>query len=346
MGSEAQRAAADGTAATEVGAGSTMLAIVRDVYGPSDVLHLERISRPGIADGEVLVRVHAAGLDRGVWHLMTGRPYLMRLMGFGFRRPKNPVAGSDVAGTVVAVGAAVTRFAVGDEVFGMGKGSFAEYAVARENKLAHKPAGCSFEQAAVAGVSALTALQAVRDAGRVRAGQRVLIIGASGGVGSYAIQLAKAFGAEVTGVCSTGKLDLVRSLGADHVIDYLKDDFADGPRRYDVIIDIASNATLSRLRRALTTNGTAVIVGGEQGGNLTGGIDRQLRALILTRFVGQRLTGVICKENSADLEVIAGLIQAGTVTPSIDRAYPLDRAREAMRHLEGGQLRGKVVITV
>ncbi|HEY4991859.1 MAG TPA: NAD(P)-dependent alcohol dehydrogenase [Nakamurella sp.] len=344
MGSEAQRAPI--TAGNGSAADGTMRAIVQDTYGSAEVLHLARIGRPEIADGEVLVRVHAAGLDRGTWHLMTGRPYLMRIMGFGFRRPKNQVAGGDVAGTVVAVGNAVTRFAVGDDVFGIGQGSFAEYAVAREDKLARKPANCSFQQAAVAGVSALTALQAVRDAGRVRAGQQVLIIGASGGVGSYAVQLAKAFGAVVTGVCSTEKLDLVRSLGADHVIDYRTDDFADGTQRYDVIIDIAGNATLARLRRALTPTGTAAIVGGEQGGDLTGGIDRQLRALMLSRFVGQRLTGVMCKENSTDLEVLAGLIGAGSVTPSIDRAYPLDRAPEAMRHLEDGQVRGKVVITV
>src|SRR5664279_1865231 len=201
MGSEAQRAPI--TAGNGSAADGTMRAIVQDTYGSAEVLHLARIGRPEIADGELLVRVHAAGLDRGTWHLMTGRPYLMRIMGFGFRRPKNQVAGGDVAGTVVAVGNAVTRFAVGDDVFGIGQGSFAEYAVAREDKLARKPANCSFQQAAVAGVSALTALQAVRDAGRVRAGQQVLIIGASGGVGSYAVQLAKAFGAVVTGVCST-----------------------------------------------------------------------------------------------------------------------------------------------
>ena len=233
----------------------TMRAIVQDTYGSADVLRLETIPTPQIADNEVLVRVHAAGLDRGTWHFMTGKPYLMRIMGFGFRGPKNRVAGLDVAGTVVAVGSAVTRFAAGDEVFGASRGSFAEYAAAREDKLAHKPANCTFEQAAVAGISALKALQALRDAGRVEAGQKVLIIGASGGVGSYAVQLAKAFGAEVTGVCSTAKLDLVRSLGADHVIDYTKHDFADGSERYDLILDIAGNPALSRLRRALTPAG-------------------------------------------------------------------------------------------
>ncbi|MDT4933694.1 MAG: hypothetical protein QOK11_1586, partial [Pseudonocardiales bacterium] len=247
MGSARERAAT-GDAATAAG---TMRAIVQDRYGSADVLRLARIPAPEIADNEVLLRVHAAGLDRGTWHLMTGRPYLLRL-GFGMRRPKNPVPGLDVAGTVVAVGAAVTRFAVGDEVFGSGRGSFAEYASAREDKLARKPANITFEQAAVVPVSAATALQALSDVGRVEQDQRVLIIGASGGVGSYAVQLAKAFGAEVTGVCSTAKLGLVRSLGAEHVIDYTEGDFADGVHRYDLILDIAGNPTISRLRRALT----------------------------------------------------------------------------------------------
>jgi NADPH:quinone reductase-like Zn-dependent oxidoreductase len=344
MGSEAQRAAK--SVASGSAADSTMQAIVQDRYGSAEVLHLARISRPEIADGEVLLRVQAAGLDRGTWHLMTGRPYLMRIIGFGFRRPKNQVAGRDVGGTVVAVGSTVTRFAVGDEVFGISEGSFAEYAVALEDKLARKPAGCTFEQAAVVPISGLTAIQALRDAGRVEAGQQVLIIGASGGVGSYAVQLAKAFGAEVTGVGSTAKLDLVRSLGADHVIDYTREDFAAGAHHYDLIIDIAGNSSLSRLRRALTPTGTAVIVGGEAGGNLMGGIDRQLRALVLTPFVSERLTGVTCKERSSDLEVLADLIEAGTVTPSIDRTYPLDQAPDAMRHLDAGQVRGKVAITI
>ena len=339
----------DGTQAATIGisqaaTGVTMHAIVQDSYGSAEVLRSARITRPEIADHEVLLRVHAAGLDRGTWHLMTGTPYLMRVIGFGFRRPKNPVPGVDVAGTVVAVGSAVTRFAVGDEVFGMSRGSFAEYAAAREDKLAHKPANASFEQAAAVGISGGTALQALT-AGRVQAGQRVLIIGASGGVGSFAVQLAKASGAEVTGVCSTNKLDLVTSLGADRVVDYTREDFADGSHHYDLIIDIAGNSPLSRLRRALTPTGTAVIVGGESKGNLTGGIDRQLRALILTRFVGQRLTGLASKERASDLEILADHLAAGTVTPSIDRTYPLDQAPEAMRHLEAGQVRGQVAIT-
>lgn len=344
MGSERQHAAIGGEADSPATAESTMQAIVQDTYGSADVLRLARIARPEVAASEVLLRVHAAGLDRGTWHFMTGRPYLMRL-GTGIRRPKNPVPGVDVAGTVIAVGSAVTRFSAGDKVFGFGKGSFAEYAVAPEDKLARKPVNATFEQAAVVPVSAATALQALCDVGHVEPGQKVLIIGASGGVGTYAVQLAKALAAEVTGVCSTTKLDLVRSLGADHVIDYTRDDFADGEHRYDLILDIAGNPALSRLRRALTPTGTAVIVGGEDGGNVTG-MSRQLRALALSPFVRQRLTMFIAKQRSSDLERLTDLIEAGKVTPSIDRTYPLDQAQEAMRHLEAGKARGKVAITV
>jgi NADPH:quinone reductase-like Zn-dependent oxidoreductase len=324
---------------------STMQAIVQDSYGSSDVLRLAEAARPVIADNEVLVRVRAAGLDRGTWHMMTGRPYLLRVLGFGFRRPKNRVPGIDVAGTVVAVGASVTRLSVGDEIHGMSRGSFAEYAAAREDKLAPKPANLTFEQAAVVPISAGTALQALTDAGRIEAGQSVLIIGASGGVGTYAVQLAKALGAEVTGVCSPAKLDLVRALGADHVIDYTQDDFADGTHRYDLIIDIAGNPKLSRLRRALTPKGTAVIVGGEEGGRWTGGFGRSLRAPILSLFVSQRLAMLASKERASDLERLRPLIEAGKVTSSVDRTYALDQVPEAMRHLEAGKVRGKVVIT-
>ena len=334
-----------GDASSPPAAGSTMQAIVQGGYGSADVLHLARITPPEIAAGEVLLRVHAAGLDRGTWHLMTGTPYLLRL-GFGLRKPRNPVRGREVAGTVVAVGSAVTRFSVNDEVFGIGRGAFAEYAAAREDKLARKPANATFEQAAVVPVSALTALQALTDIGRVGQGQKVLIIGASGGVGSFAVQLAKAFGAEVTGVCSTAKLDLVRSLGADHVIDYATGDFADGVHHYDLILDIAGNPALSRLRRALAPAGTAVLVGGEEGGSLTGGMNRQLRAVALSRFTGQRLTSCLCKERFADLERLTGLIEAGQLTPCVDRAYPLDQVPEAMRYLAAGKARGKIAITI
>jgi NADPH:quinone reductase-like Zn-dependent oxidoreductase len=323
----------------------TMQAIVQDGYGAADVLRVTRTARPEITDNEVLLRVHAAGLDRGAWHFMTGRPLAMRLA-VGLRRPKQPVLGREVAGTVVAVGSGVTRFRVGDEVFGIGRGTFAEYAAAREDKLARKPVNITFEQAAVVTVSALTALQALTDVGHLKPGQKVLIIGASGGVGSYAVQLAKSFGAEVTGVCSTAKLDLVRSLGAEHVVDYTRDDFADGTHRYDLILDIAGNPSPTRLRRALTPKGTAVIVGGEAGGSLTGGLDRQVRAKALSLFVGQRLTGMLCKERAVDLERLGELIEAGQVTPSIGRTFPLAQAADAMRLLDDGKARGKIAITV
>ena len=323
----------------------TMRAIVQNEYGTADVLRLAEVDIPSPTANQVLLRVRAAGLDRGAWHVMTGKPYAVRLF-FGLRKPKNPGTGQEVAGTIVATGAAVTRFAVGDEVFGIARGAFAEYAVASEDKLAMKPHDLTFERAAVVAVSALTALQATRDVGRVQSGQKVLIVGASGGVGSYAVQLAKALGAEVTGVCSTAKLDLARSLGADHVIDYTRDDFADGTHRYDLILDIAGNAAISRLRRALTPTGTAVMVGGEEGGRLTGGIDRQLRARIVSMFVRQRLTGLLCKERFSDLEFLAELIAAGELTPSVGTTYPLDQVPQAMRDLERGSVRGKVAIAV
>ena len=264
-----------------------MKAIVQDAYGSTDVLELRDIDKPVIADDEVLVRVHAAGVDRGVWHVMTGLPYPIRLAGYGLRAPKTPVPGMDVAGVVEAVGKDVTRFQPGDEVFGIGKGAFAEYARVPENKLAPKPANLTFEQAAAIAISGLTALQGLRDHGRVEAGQKVLIIGASGGVGTYAVQLAKAFGAEVTAVCSTTKVDMVRSLGADHVIDYTRDDFAKGEQRYDVILDIGGNSSLARLRRVLSPRGTLVIMGGETSGRWLGGSDRQIRAMLLSPFVSQ-----------------------------------------------------------
>jgi len=322
-----------------------MRAIVQDTYGDADVWRVAEIALPEIAEREVLVKVHAAGLDRGTWHVMTGLPYLGRLV-LGFGKPKEPVPGLDLAGTVVAAGSSVTRFEVGDPVFGIGHGSFAEYAAAREDKLARRPANLTFEQAAVVPVSGLTAIHGLRDAGRVEAGQRLLIIGASGGVGTYAVQLAKVSGADVTGVCSTAKTDLVRSLGADRVIDYTRADFLDGSRRYDLILDIGGNSPLPRLRRALAPRGTLVIVGGEGGGKLTGGIDRQLRALALSLFVRQRLTMVVPKEHYADLERLTELIEAGALTPSVDRTYPLERAADAMRHLDVGRARGKIAITI
>lgn len=321
-------------------------AIVQDTYG-DDVFRLTQIATPPIADDEVLVRVHAAGMDRGTWHMMTGLPYLLRIIGFGWRRPKNRIPGLDVAGTVAAIGASVTRFAIGDEVFGIAKGSFAEYTAAQENKLARKPSNLSFTQAAAVPVSGLTALQALRDGGQVQSGQHVLIIGASGGVGSYAVQLAKAFGAQVTAVCSTKKLDLVRALGADYVIDYTQQDFSARITRYDLILDIGGNPALSRLRRVLTPTGTAVIIGGEEGGRFTGGFGRSLRARAMTPFLkGQRLTMFANKENADDLQLLTELIEAGKLTPSIDATYPLGKVRQAMRHLQTGTVRGKIAITV
>jgi len=322
-----------------------MRAIVQDAYGSVEVLRLAEIDKPDIAASEVLVQVRAAGMDRGTWHLMTGQPYLMRLMGFGLRGPKNPVPGLDVAGVVAAIGAGVTRFQPGDEVFGIARGSFAEYAAAREDKLAAKPANLSFEQAAVVPISGSTALQGLRDAGRVEEGQKVLVVGASGGVGSYAVQLAKAFGAQVTGVCSTAKVDLVRSLGADDVIDYTREDFADGSRRYDLILDVGGNSRLSRLRRALTPTGTLVIVGGEEGGKLTGGFGRQLRASVLSLFVRQQLTMLVSKEHHSYLDELRPLLEAGQVTPAVDTTYPLADVPAAMRHLTAGRVRGKIAIT-
>ena len=264
-----------------------MKAIVRTKYGSPDVLKLRGIDKPEIGDDQVLVHVHAAGMDRGVWHVMTGLPYPIRLAGYGLRAPNNPVIGSDVAGVVEAVGENVTRFQPGDEVFGIGKGSYAGYVCAREDKLAPKPANLTFEQAAVVAISGLTALQGLRDHGRVEPEQKVLGIGASGGVGTFAVQIAKVFGAHVTGVCSTTKVDMVRSIGADHVVDYTRDDFAEGDQRYDLILDIGGNSSLSRLRRVLTPKGTLVIAGGETDGRWLGGTDRQIRALLLSPFVAR-----------------------------------------------------------
>jgi NADPH:quinone reductase-like Zn-dependent oxidoreductase len=321
----------------------TMRAVLQDRYGTSSVLQLGRVAVPLIGDHDVLVDVRAAGLDRGTEHLMTGKPYAMRLA-TGIRHPKNPVPGRDAAGVVADIGRAVTRFTIGDEVYGIAPGSFAEYAVARETQLARKPGNLSFAQAAVVPVSAGTALRALVDVGRVQPGQSVLVIGASGGVGSYAVQLAKAFGAEVTGVCSTRKTDLVASLGADHVIDYTRDDFADGSRAYDLVLDIAGNPSLGQLRRALKPRGTAVFVGGEGSGVITG-MGRQLRGVLISPFLKQRLVLLVTRERASDYERLTHLIESGQVVPSLDRTYPLDEAPQAMQQLEKGQVRGKVAIT-
>jgi NADPH:quinone reductase-like Zn-dependent oxidoreductase len=323
----------------------SMKAIVQDTYGSADVLMMREIEVPVAGDDDVLMRVHAAGVEIGTWHVMTGKPYLLRIMGFGLRKPKVLVRGRDVAGVVEAVGRSVTRFRPGDEVFGTADGSFAEYASAPQERLASKPANLTFEQAAVVPISGGTALQGLRK-GNVQPGQQVLIVGASGGVGSFGVQIAKAFGAEVTGVASTAKIDLVRSLGADEVIDHTREDFTDGTRHWDLILDTGGRRSLSDLRRALTPKGTLVIVGGEGGGKWLGGFDRNLRSGLVSMFVPQRLTMLASKERGEDFDALRELIEAGKVTPVIDRTYPLIEAPDAIRYVVEGHARGKVVITV
>ena len=326
-----------------------MRAITQDRYGGPEMLELRDIATPVPKDDEVLVRVHAAGLDRGVWHVMTGLPYLVRVVvpTMGLRRPKAAVRGMDLAGRVEAVGREVTRFRPGDAVFGWTEGgSYAEYATVPEDHLVAMPANLGFEQAAAVPISGLAALQAVRDVGEVKAGQRVLVIGAAGGVGSFAVQLAKAFGAQVTGVGGTAQLELIRSVGTDEAVDYTRDDVTDGSRRWDVVLDTAGHRSLSRLRRALTPDGTLVIVGSEVRGRLLGGFDRNLRAVAWSRFVGQRLRMLSSTPRQDDLQTLAELLEAGKVRPLIDRAYPLAETPEAIRHLLAGNGRGKLVITV
>jgi NADPH:quinone reductase-like Zn-dependent oxidoreductase len=323
---------------------TTMKAIVQETYGSADVLELRDVDQPTPSAGEVLVRVRAAGVSRGDVHLMKGEPYLMRAA-FGIRAPKNPVPGLDVAGTVVAIGPDVTRFAVGDEVFGIARGSFAEYAVAREDKLAHKPSSLTFPQAAAMPISGLTALRAIDVAG-VHAGQSVLVIGASGGVGSYAVQLAVASGATVTGVASGAKAQLVWDLGASDVIDYAHEDFADGSRSFDVVLDIGGMTPVSRLRRALTRTGTLVIVGGENDSTWSPGLGRQLHAILLNPFVSQRLTMVLNKEHYSGLERLASHAVDGELASFMDKPFDLTSTADAVRHLMAGKARGKVVITV
>jgi NADPH:quinone reductase-like Zn-dependent oxidoreductase len=320
-----------------------MQAIVQDTYGSADVLQLREIARPQIGADDVLVRVHAAGVDFGVWHLMAGLPYAVRAV-IGLRKPRNPVRGMEVAGVVEAIGANVTALKTGDEVFGVSEGSFAEYARASQARVLHKPSNLTFEQAAVVPISATTALVGLR-AARVEAGQKVLVIGAGGGVGSYAVQLARSMGAEVTGVCSTSKLEFVRSIGATHVIDYTREDFADGGRRYDAIIDLAGSRAVSHLRRALTPTGTLVILGGEGGGRWLG-MGRQLWCQIVGIFSRQKFRSPLGLVNQKDLGILKELFEAGTITPIIDRSYPLREVPTAVRALAQGHSRGKSVIKV
>ena len=323
-----------------------MKAIVQDRYGSADVLEFRDIEEPVVGEDVVLVRVLAAGCGPDVWHVMTGMPYMARPV-LGLRRPKLAVRGWDLAGTVEAVGANVTGFDVGDEVMGTANGTFAELALTQPDKLVPKPSNLTFEQAAAIPVSGTTALRAVRDEGRVQPGQRVLVIGAAGGVGSLVVQIAKALGAEVTGVSGTSKTDLVRSIGADDVIDYTREDFTDGSRHWDLIVDTAGRRPLRQLRRALTPKGTLVVVGGDGGGRWTGGFFRGiLRGPLVSLFVGQRLRGLATKIQKEDLVTLVEMIEAGTITPVIDRTYPLIEAPDAVRHLAEGHAAGKIVVTV
>jgi NADPH:quinone reductase-like Zn-dependent oxidoreductase len=329
--------AAHSTTKERMGQSMTMQAIVQDQYGSADVLQLQEVDKPTIGDGDVLVRVHAAGVHVGDWHLMTGRPYLMRIIGFGFRAPKARVRGMDVAGVVEAVGKHVTRFQAGDAVFGTCDGSFAEYACAREDMLMPKPAHLTFEQAAAVPTSAYTALQALRDAGKIQPAQKVLIVG---------VQIAKSFGAEVTGVCSTTKMHIVRSIGADRVIDYTQEDFTQSGQQYDLILDMAGNRSLSQIRRALTPHGTLVLVGGEAGGQWIGAVSRSLQALLVSPFVRHKLRPLASKPRKEDLQILTDLIKATKVMPVIDRTYPLREVPDAIRYVHTGQARGKIIITV
>jgi NADPH:quinone reductase-like Zn-dependent oxidoreductase len=320
-------------------------AVVQDKYGSSETLELREIAKPEIGEHDVLIRVRAAGVNIADWAIMSGLPYVARPV-YGLRKPKNRVRGTDVAGIVEAVGPGVTRFKSGDEVFGWGIGSFAECAAASEEALALKPASISFEQAAAVPMAGTVALQAVRDHGKVRSGQKVLINGASGGIGTFAVQIAKALGADVTGVCSTRNLDLVRSIGADHVIDYTREDFTRGAQKYDFILDNVSNHSLSDLRRALTPTGTLVPNGGRFDNRWFAGGGRVISALVLSRFVSQTMGTFLVSQKREDLIVLKELIESGKVTPVMDRAYSLSETTEAMAHVGAGHARGKIAITV
>ncbi len=333
------------SSATPPAGSETMQGLVFHCYGAPDVLKLEQVAKPVPADDQLLVKVHAAALNPLDWHYMRGSPYIMRLSS-GLGAPKDPRVGVDFAGTVEAVGKNVTRFKPGDEVFGGADGAAAEYVVVRESRgVALKPANVTFEQAGSVAIAALTALQGLRDRGGVKPGQKVLINGASGGVGTFAVQIAKHLGAEVTGVCSTRNVELVRSLGADHVIDYTQQDFATGTQRYDVVLDNVANRSLSDLRRALTPTGTLVIVGGAKG-NWFGPLWPPLKAAMLQPFVDQKMGMFIASLTQEDMQLLGDLMQAGKVTPVIDRRYALSDAAKAMEYLEAGRARGKVIVSL
>jgi NADPH:quinone reductase-like Zn-dependent oxidoreductase len=324
---------------------TAMKAIVGRRYGSPDVLQLEDIDRPVIGDDGVLLRVRAASVNPYDWHVMRGIPYFVRLLGFGLRRPKNIVPGNDVAGIVEAVGKDVTHVQPGDEVFGARTGSCAEYVAGRERNFVPKPANLTFEQAAAIPMAGCTAIQALRDRGQLQPGQTVLINGAAGGVGTFAVQIARALGAQVTGVCSTRNIELVRSLGADQVIDYTREDFSRSGQRYDLILDLIGNRSLRDLRRPLTPRGTLVTIGGGRS-KLISGLALSLKATLVSRFVDQTMGFFLARISNADLLALTELIEAGKVTPVIDRTYPLRETAEAIRYLETGHARGKVVITV
>ncbi len=324
-----------------------MKAIVQERFGPPEVLRLADTGRPEAGAGEALVRVHAAALNPYDWHVMRGDPLIARLMGeVGLTRPKARVAGVDAAGVVEAAGANVRGLRRGDEVLGFCRGAFAEYARAAADKVVPKPASLTFEQAAAVPMAALTALQGIRDVGAVRAGHRVLVNGAAGGVGTYAVQIATALGAEVTGVCSSRNVGLVRSIGAAHVIDYTTEDFTDGRTHYDVILDNVGNRPLSRLRRALTPTGTLVLNAGGSPGRVLGAVGSILRAVVVNGFVRQRLRPFMAKQKREDLLTLTGLIEDGKLIPVLDRTYPLADTAEGLRRVEQGHARGKVVVTV
>lgn len=323
---------------------SSMKAIVQEGYGSPEILKLKEIDKPAVSDDEVLVRVHAVGIAIGDVLIMRGEPYIAR-PAYGLLKPKNQVAGLEMAGQVEAVGSNVTQFQPGDEVFGWCNGAFAEYVAVSEEALAHKPENTTPEQAAAVPISAFAALQAVRDVGEIEPRQKVLITGASGAVGTYAVQIAKRFGAEVTGVCSTRNVEMVRSTGADHVIDYTKESITGSGQRYDLIVDIAGNRSLSDLRRALTPKGTLVVVG-SSGGPWLMGFGRTIRALMMSPFVSQRLRALFSVGKREDLETLKAFIEAGKVTPVIDRTYPLSETSEAFRYIGERHTQGKTVITI
>lgn len=322
-----------------------MQAIVHETYGGPEVLELRAIDTPTPDDDRVLVRVHAASVNAYDWHMLTGLPYIGRL-GEGLRRPKTQTPGVDVAGTVEAVGRNVTQFQPGDEVFGAANGSFAEYACARQENIVTKPKDITFELAAAIPMAGTTALQALRDKGRLQEGQHVLINGAAGGVGTFAVQIAKALGAEVTGVCSTANVDTVRSIGADHVIDYTVGDFASEPRQYDVMIDNAGSRSLSDCRRALTRNGIYVIVGGPKKGRVLGPARGMLKAVLTFPFVSQKAAPMIAKYKQDDLRFLGELVTAGKVTPVIEQSYQLSEVPEAIRRIGTGHAKGKLVVAI